>query len=337
MEYQVGKMNDRKARRLMSFMKNRHAPEQKSLPANAGDVFLVRWKLIGGKKLRASLLTRKEEFGYEYDITQEIETQPHTHDYLELGYIVSGNFTQVIEGRQITFHKHELCLIDTGSVHYDLLEGDAEVLFFGISNRLFDIVSQGGAQESGLMDFLRTSLLTQKASNQYLLFKPDTKRTDTEERMSDLIKILVSELRIGDVGSDYIVFGLVLRLFQMLTTEYEFTLTREQNSKRSQMVGDEILEYIQEHFQDISVAKLVEEFHYNEDYFNRLILKRKNMTYSEYVQSLRLEHAKELLLQTNMSVDEIVHECGYQNKGFFYRLFQKRYGMTPAAYRKQME
>ena len=39
-------------------------------------------------------------------------TQLHTHDYLELAYIVSGEFSQKILGKTITFREGELCLID---------------------------------------------------------------------------------------------------------------------------------------------------------------------------------------------------------------------------------
>ena len=58
------------------------------------------------------------------------------------------------------------------------------------------------------------------------------------------------------------------------------------------------------------------------------------MTYSEYVQSIRLDNAEKLLLTTRNAVDEVAHMVGYQNKGYFYKIFIEKYKMTPAKYRK---
>ena len=57
------------------------------------------------------------------------------------------------------------------------------------------------------------------------------------------------------------------------------------------------------------------------------------MTYSAYVQQIRLEHAERLLLAGSKTIDEIAQAVGYHNKGYFYRIFQAKNGMTPAAYR----
>ena len=58
------------------------------------------------------------------------------------------------------------------------------------------------------------------------------------------------------------------------------------------------------------------------------------MTYSAYVQKIRLEKAEHLLTTSPKSVEEIADIVGYHNKGYFYKIFQKRYGMTPSQYRK---
>ena len=54
-----------------------------------------------------------------------------------------------------------------------------------------------------------------------------------------------------------------------------------------------------------------------------------------YVQQIRLERAERLLLTTPKSIEEIAENVGYHNKGYFYKIFQEKYGMTPSRYRKQ--
>ena len=59
------------------------------------------------------------------------------------------------------------------------------------------------------------------------------------------------------------------------------------------------------------------------------------MSYSAYVQQIRLNHAEKLLISTNKSIAEIAENVGYHNKGFFYRIFKEKYGVTPKEYRKE--
>ncbi|MDF2921115.1 MAG: hypothetical protein K0R57_29 [Paenibacillaceae bacterium] len=54
---------------------------------------------------------------------------------------------------------------------------------------------------------------------------------------------------------------------------------------------------------------------------------------TDYIKNLRLEKAKELLRQTNLSIDEIVEEIGWGNKKYFSTVFKQQYGVTPMEYR----
>ena len=101
------------------------------------------------------------------------------------------------------------------------------------------------------------------------------------------------------------------------------------------IIFEEVSEYIQQHSADITIQQLVDTFHFQEDYFNRLIKAKTGMTYSAYVQKIRLEKAEHLLTTSPKSVEEIADIVGYHNKGYFYKIFQKRYGMTPSQYRKR--
>ena len=54
----------------------------------------------------------------------------------------------------------------------------------------------------------------------------------------------------------------------------------------------------------------------------------------EFIRSIRLEHAARLLRTTNLTVQEIMYEVGFNNKSYFYREFGKVYGLSPKAYRE---
>lgn len=55
----------------------------------------------------------------------------------------------------------------------------------------------------------------------------------------------------------------------------------------------------------------------------------------QYVHALRLEEAKLMLETGDAAIEAIAGECGYEDAGFFSRLFRNRVGLTPAQYRKR--
>jgi len=55
----------------------------------------------------------------------------------------------------------------------------------------------------------------------------------------------------------------------------------------------------------------------------------------EYVHTIRLEEAKQMLESTEQSIEAIANEVGYEDAGFFSRLFRRKVNLTPAQYRRR--
>ena len=61
------------------------------------------------------------------------------------------------------------------------------------------------------------------------------------------------------------------------------------------------------------------------------------MTLRRYCIEHRLEYARQLLVNTDLSVNEIIRKIGYQNKTYFYKIFKQRYGITPSEYKYNIQ
>ena len=272
-----------------------------------------------------------EKFYYNFKYNNGAKTQRHTHDYIELGYVVKGVFKQRISDRDIVFQEGDFCLIDKNCIHQDyLLDQNAIVIFLGIENSMFEEVMNENITTQKITSFLQTALMKQKNLQQYIHFRP---MDGAREKMEPCISLLLAELYDSEIGSFHICKGLLLRIFRLLSTQYEFFLTKKQQKTMNWVVFEEVCDYIQTHYQNIHTQELMDLFHFQKDYFNRLIKKKIGMTYSEYLQNIRLKNAKKLLLKTELSISEIAEKVGYNNKGYFYKIFTKKYGMTPAKYR----
>lgn len=91
-----------------------------------------------------------------------------------------------------------------------------------------------------------------------------------------------------------------------------------------------ILNYLDENYQkNISLEELAEKFEWNASYLSQMFRKQLKITYKEYINELKLNKAKELLLEGRMSVEQIAEFVGYQNVNYFYKIFKKKTGKKP--------
>lgn len=95
------------------------------------------------------------------------------------------------------------------------------------------------------------------------------------------------------------------------------------------------LEYINNHYaEQITLKEVAKSVQINESYFRHLFKDELQITFKGYLTFLRLSQAKKLLIATDMSINEIIHECGYTNASQFYRVFRKNCELSPAEYRR---
>ncbi len=97
-------------------------------------------------------------------------------------------------------------------------------------------------------------------------------------------------------------------------------------------------EWIADHYAAPSpVARMVERSHLPERTFKRRFKAVTGFTPVEYVQTLRIEEAKQHLERTTMATDDVAAAVGYEDPAFFRRLFRRHTGVTPARYRQRCQ
>lgn len=98
----------------------------------------------------------------------------------------------------------------------------------------------------------------------------------------------------------------------------------------------EAIDFIAKNFKDssLSIGLVADHLGKSTYYVSRLIKSNLNISYIDYVSSLRLSYAKKLLVETDMTVERIVREIGYLNVPSFHKKFKKNVGVAPLEYRK---
>ena len=107
--------------------------------------------------------------------------------------------------------------------------------------------------------------------------------------------------------------------------------------KSGKTPADDVLTYINKNFyKQLTLNELADLACINKSYLVRLFKSQYGATPVEYLIQCRINHAKDLLVNTGISIEEIAAACGYNNSSFFYTQFKSIVGITPLQYRKKV-
>jgi len=119
-----------------------------------------------------------------------------------------------------------------------------------------------------------------------------------------------------------------------LTEQFELILSSIGHSSRDGVI-DDILYYIEHNYtRGLTLEGIAPLFGYNSSYLGKIFSKKVGENFNSYLDHVRIEHSKELLLKQNMKVYEIAEEVGYRNVDYFHIKFKKYVGQTPAEFRR---
>lgn len=125
--------------------------------------------------------------------------------------------------------------------------------------------------------------------------------------------------------------------FQMVTEVFKTLCGQavEQNKSRDEQSVKEIKKYIDLHYSEagMGLAQTAEEFGYASAYFSRRFKALFGETFVSYVENVRIQHVCEML-ETNMTLEKIAEQTGYNSADVMRSAFKKKKGCTPNEWRK---
>lgn len=293
---------------------------------------IIFWRNTSDSKVAVSINFSTPLIEHFEDQQRINMTDMHRHDYIEIAYVVKGEFSQLIDGKKHTFSQGSVCIIDRNSEHSDYVENqDNFVIFLGMKEEFFDELFLSELDNNNVQQFIRKALMKQKSLKQFLQFTPRNSR----DAIFTLIEHVVTEKFENRKGTRYIIKGLMIRIFDILTKDYDINLTSTQLKKMNDILFLEIEEYLRKNYKDASLKDLGKQFHFQQDYYSRVIKKHLGITFFEFLRKIRMSKAEELLLNTNMTVTSIIESVGYENRYHFYNIFFELHNMTPKQYRQK--
>ena len=251
----------------------------------------------------------------------------HSHEFIEIVYILSGKAKHTIDGCTYHVTRGDLLFMNYGCTHEFSSEKGFQyvnVLFSAAS--IADTIATPAATFS-LLSIYSFDEMRNEASHGKLSFIGEDRL-----RVEWLIEAMLREHREKE------------RAWESAACSYlgallvEMMRKNERGVECSEMLGiwRELEKYVEDNLADsLSPSALAEKFFYNPSYFSRLFKERFGVSPSAYIMKRRTEYAAKLLRETSLSINEIAERAGFADRGALYTAYSRYYGTTPAKDRSE--
>ncbi|MBQ8394803.1 MAG: AraC family transcriptional regulator [Clostridia bacterium] len=250
----------------------------------------------------------------------------HSHDFVEIIYIMEGSARHVINDEEFTVKAGDLLFVNYGCTHAFYV--DNVMIAYNLMIRV-DYFTTNMLKNDNL--FYLLALTSFEKLQRELNDKSPLVSFDYNERVDifSLFRNIEEELSKDELGKslllDSYINVILCKVFRKIFVK---------DSEKDLAIPQDILDYIAEHFNEkISLSDLSQRCFYNPAYFSRLFKKTFNMSFTDYIMDIRLKHCCELLKNSDYTIERIIAECGFSDRNTFYERFRNKYGCTPNEYR----
>ena len=260
------------------------------------------------------------------------ETLPSrcVRDY-ELEYFIDSEGSMFIEDRHVPIHKGDIVFRRPGQYTQGIMPYSCYFISFDMGNALS---SNHEWYNSCLWEREEVQFQTYY-SNSILDYIPTVFHIEGKDRYYNLFDTIFNAYLNPIPGNEIRMKASILNILYQLYQDScnpANTLHRSPYGKAMKQT----LDYIQEHFaQKLSLQKLSEIAELSPNYFHKIFTEIMRITPNEYIASLRLNKAKDLLLRTNHPIYLIADQCGFNNVSYFSFLFKKSFRITPVDFRNR--
>ena len=140
---------------------------------------------------------------------------------------------------------------------------------------------------------------------------------------------LVSQKNLINIGN------ILAQYFDAKILSSELLSSKIKEGSTQNDLAETIKQFIRLNYRSsLSLSEIAKALHINASYASRLFSSKYGKTITEYITHVRIEHAKNLLTTTDVSIGNIALNVGFEDVNYFSRLFKKHTGCSPCKYRK---
>ena len=238
---------------------------------------------------------------------------PHTHNHMELFYIVGGKGQFLIQDQLYPVNANNLVIINPNISHTEvsLNAQPLEYIVLGIDGVELASSEHSNGQFSMLDHFESVDI---SGCLRNILREMELKNTGYEDVCQAYMEILIIRL--------------------MRSTALAVPAEPQVISKNHQCAA--VKRYIDQHFKEtLTLEQLAEEAHMNKYYLSHVFKKEYGISPINYLISCRIEESKYLLAETDLSLSQIAQLLGFSSPSYFSQVFRRTQEISPMEFRQR--
>ncbi len=244
-------------------------------------------------------------------------------DYYELGFILSGDRKAITPTE--TYYSHAGDVGTTLPYLYHRTISASDVPYERVLIKFTPDYIEPFIEEFGQQEFDR--LYQQKICR---FLEP------TKAKIRDMFLEMAEEFEKNDSHREFILQGMLFRLLYTICQEKLPDSEIEKNfSPLTPPIMDAMVYMEDNYAKNPSLEEIAGVVGFSTAYFSRLFSSQVGMSYSEYLERIKIRHVQVLLTQSKKSIMEIAEEVGYCHGNYLNSQFKKKIGMTPGEYRRK--
>ena len=241
----------------------------------------------------------------------------HWHEAMEILFCLNGSIHIHVEHEPIILRRNQLIVFDSKEVHS--IHSDSKLYMFlciHVDKKQLSIY----CPDLELYHIkCRPVPLDDPKSTQYIRIcqlAHDQTRMNVENESTSTMR---------SDGTALLMLADLIRYFSVYSLPGVTIGTSQSNDTLR-----EIISYVNEHYTEkLSLEEVADQVGFSREYFCRFFKKHMGITFLRYLNEVRISHAGRLLMNTDMSISEVMNKSGFSNQTIFNRLFKEIYGLTP--------
>jgi len=256
------------------------------------------------------------QFSIRFEVVDDVNFYSpfHWHNHIEALYVLEGKIDFKVEQRKYLLTDGDMIIVNSEKIHSSKLNGRVKYILLQVPLSAFE----------GIYENIESVVFEEKLSDEGA-----KKLFPCLEEMLKYVDGKKPEERIK---------------FVSLLYDFYYTLLSSYQVERKKAPGgyyginriSPVMAYVEKEFREkISLSDAAEIINVSPEHLCRLFKKYTDMTFNEYLMSLRISAFYQALLNTSQKISALLEECGITNYKVFIREFKKTFGKTPETIRNE--
>lgn len=269
----------------------------------------------------------------DYDIHVEIVNykkwpkfnDAHFHDCYELYYLLEGSVNYLIGNTVFSVNPYDLVWVPKNVLHKtrpNKAESFKRLLIY-IDPKIIKTFSEEDPNLNKLFSNTNIFRFSQNRSNKW----------------KEILGIIANEYNKADTKNMLLIksyLGILFVEASQLMQDAETHKIPEENDIPEKL--NAIIRYINaNYFNDISLETLSREFYFHPVYISTLIKKHLGITFSEYLNKVRIQKSIHLLKNSTYSITDVSTICGFNSANHYCKIFKTYMNVSPSQFRKALQ